>query len=377
MKKAENLKSAILLLVATGVAIGLLSSTAVKLASATNLLKQTESLGFVQNGNDEGDETTTEETTEATTEDAGATDATTPSGDNGGNSGNSGNGGNGGNSGDAGTNGDNGGGSGGSGGSDSSGGGILDTIMGLIGGLGDIDLGGIIGGLGGGEEAPEETPEDAPVDNGATYMSIMTSYKAVTEKAKLNALDYTKTTERSIEWNFINDLFIGKVGNITVNDEQYFNNEVTVSGVTNKDPSFIINNRFACLIDTLDEGAVDEAVKSATKTTLEDGNTKIVIVFNDEANPAALGYTDTDPEGFISSVLPVLSADQIKALFNEGISAGLTDVTVTYTDCSVEVVYNPATGDIISLVQVINYDVDASGTKSFSTTITEINTYTF
>lgn len=374
MKKAENLKSAILLLVATGVAIGLLSSTAVKLSSATNLLKQTESLGFVQNGNGEGDETTTEETTEATTEDAGATDATTPSGDNGGNSGNSGNGGN---SGDSGTNGDNGGGSGGSGGSDSSGGGILDSIMGIIGGLGDIDLGGIIGGIGGGEDTPEETPEDAPVDNSATFKSIMTSYKAVTEKAKLGALNYTKTTERSIEWNFINDLFIGKVNNITVNDEQYFNNGVTVSGVTNKDPSFIINNRFACLIDTLDEGAVDEAVKSATKTALEDGNSKLVIVFNDETNPAALGYTDTDPEGFISSVLPVLSADQIKALFNEGISAGLTDVNVTYTDCSVEVVYNPATGDIISLVQVINYDVEASGTKSFSTTITEINTYTF
>lgn len=370
MKKAENLKSAIMLLVATGVAIGLLSSTAVKLASATNLLKQTESLSSVKVAGDA--EETTEETTEDTTADSGSNDTTAPSGGNGGSAGAGDNGG----SGDSGSGSDSGSGDSGSGGSSDSGGGILDTIMGLVGSLGDIDLGGL---LGGGSDTPEEeTPgEDAPVDNSAEFKSIMTSYKAVVEKAKLGSVNYTKTTERTIEWNFLNDLFIGKAGDISVDGEKYFNNTVTVSGITNQDPSFIINNRFACLINTLDEGAIDEAVKSAQKTALDDGNAKIVIVFNDESNPEALGYNDVAPSGFISSVLPVLSADQIKVIFNEGMTAGLNEVNVTYTDCSVEVVYNPTTGDIISLVQVINYDVDASGTKSFSTTITEVNTYTF
>ena len=60
MKKTENLKSVIVLLIATGIAIGLLSSTAVKLASATSLLKQTNSLSSVKLA---GDEEASEETT--------------------------------------------------------------------------------------------------------------------------------------------------------------------------------------------------------------------------------------------------------------------------------------------------------------------------
>ena len=61
MKKTENLKSVIVLLIATGIAIGLLSSTAVKLASATSLLKQTNSLSSVKLA---GDEEAPEETNE-------------------------------------------------------------------------------------------------------------------------------------------------------------------------------------------------------------------------------------------------------------------------------------------------------------------------
>lgn len=363
MKKTENLKSVILLLVATGIAIGLLSSTAVKLASATTLLKQTNSLGSVQIADDEETtEDTTEETSEAATDkpadkpaDNPSTDGTTAPSDGSGN----GDGSNGGDSGDSGSDGS---GSGDSGSSDS---GILDTIMGLLGGLGDIELPDL-GGLIGGEDTPEEEPEETPVDNTTEYKSIMSSYKAIVERAKVSDKEFTKTTDRTIDWNILYNLFIGKAGDITVDDVKYFDNTVTVSGIANKDPSFILNNKFACLINTLDDGAVDEAVKSAQKTTLEDGNTKIVIEFN-----------DSTPDGFISSVLPTLTDDQVKALFNSGISAGLTDVTVTYTGCSVELVYNAATGDIVSLIQVINYNVDASGTKTFSTTITETNTYTF
>ena len=71
MKKTENLKSVILLLIATGIAIGLLSSTAVKLASATTLLKQTNSLSSVKLADEEEtSEETTEETTEEATEEA-------------------------------------------------------------------------------------------------------------------------------------------------------------------------------------------------------------------------------------------------------------------------------------------------------------------
>lgn len=371
MKKTENLKSVILLLIATGIAIGLLSSTAVKLASATTLLKQTNSLSSVkladeEETSEETTEETTEEATDAPTDKPNTDDTTSPSGgsNNSGNGGsnNSGNGGSN-NSGNGGSNNSGNGGSNDSGSGDS-GGGILDTITGLLGGLGGIELPDLGGILGGGDE-PEETP-DEPEVNTAEFKSIMTSYKAVVDMAKLTSTEYTKTTERTIEWNVINNLFIGNAGNITVDDVKYFNNTIVTTGITNKDPSFVINNKFACTLNTLDEGAVDEAVKSAQKTTLDDGNTKIVIELN-----------DSTPDGFVNTLLPVVTADQVKALFNSGISAGLTDVTVTYTGCSIELVYNAYTGEIISLTQYIRYDVDATGTKSFSTTITETNVYEF
>ena len=368
MKKTENLKSVIVLLIATGIAIGLLSSTAVKLASATSLLKQTNSLSSVKlAGDEETSEETTEETTGEATDDTtakpGSGEVTSPvggsgdsgSGDSG--SGNSGSGNSG--SGDSG--------SGDSGSGDSgSGGGILDTITGLLGGLGGgielPDLGGL---LGGGSEEPEETPE-APVDNTAEYKSVMASYKAVVDMVKLSSKSYTKTTSRSISWNILNDLFIGKAKDITVDDVKYFSDGIESDGKANEDPSFILNNKFACALNVTDDGVIDEAVKSAQKTTLDDGKTKIVIEFN-----------DSSADGFIKDVLPVLTADQVKALFNAGISAGLTDVEVTYTGCSIELVYDAYTGEIVSLTQYIQYNVDASGAKSFSTTITETNVYTF
>lgn len=378
MKKTENLRSVILLLVATGVAIGLLSSTAIKLASATNLLMQTNGLSSVKVAEDDAAE---DETTEAPTEESKPADTTPGGSDNSGSGSDGGSGSGSGSGSDVGSGDDSSDDSGSSGGSDDSSGGILDTIMGLLGGLGSMempDLGGMLGGItGGGEEAPEETPEEIPEADASQFQSIMASYKAVVDKAKLGSVSYEKKTERSIDWNFLNLLFIGNASKIEVDGVKYFDNPVTVSGITNKDPAFVINNRFACLINTLDEGAVDEAVKSAQKTTLADGNNKIVIVFNDESNPEALAYDDVAPAGFISSVLPVLSADQVKDMFNSQLGTSITEMTVTYTDCSVEVVYDPATGDIVSLTQVINYDVDASGGKTFSTTITEVNTYVF
>ena len=367
MKKTENLKSVIVLLIATGIAIGLLSSTAVKLASATSLLKQTNSLSSVKlAGDEETSEETTEETTGEATDDTtakpGSGEVTSPvggSGDSG--SGDSGSGHSG--SGNSGS-GDSG--SGDSGSGDSSSGGIMDTIIDLLGGLGGgielPDLGGL---LGGGNEEPEETPE-APVDNTAEYKSIMASYKAVVDMVKLSSKSYTKTTSRTISWNILNDLFIGKAKDITVDDVKYFSDGIESDGKANEDPSFILNNKFACALNVTDDGVIDEAVKSAQKTTLDDGKTKIVIEFN-----------DSSADGFIKDVLPVLTADQVKALFNAGISAGLTDVEVTYTGCSIELVYNAYTGEIVSLTQYIQYNVDASGAKSFSTTITETNVYTF
>jgi hypothetical protein len=53
------------------------------------------------------------------------------------------------------------------------------------------------------------------------------------------------------------------------------------------------------------------------------------------------------------------------------------DYDLKYHDCTAELIYNPETNQIVSLTQYIKYDVDATGTKSFSTTITEVNTYTF
>ncbi|MBO5896948.1 MAG: hypothetical protein J6Q83_06585 [Clostridia bacterium] len=246
-------------------------------------------------------------------------------------------------------------------------------------------------------QAPTEAPTQAPTTQAPTTQApttepvtedpdagikrdqaIYNSYKTIVERAKRSSIAYTKTTNRTLSMSFFQSLAVSGAENLEIDGVKYFNNPITTEGVANADKDFIINNKAACLIDGSDLQATSAAISSTSREVLKDGSVKLVINFNDEANPKVLGYDDVATEGFINGVLPVVTAEQVRHYADDELGTDIESLDLYYTGCYVELVYKPATGEIISLKQVANYDVDGKdGFKSVGGTITEINTYTF
>lgn len=228
-------------------------------------------------------------------------------------------------------------------------------------------------------QAPTTQPVTEDSDAGIKQdQANFNSYKMVVERAKLNPVAYKKTTNRTLDMSFFQSLAVSGAENVLVNDVKYFNNEVTVNGVSNANKDFIINNKKACLINGADLQATSAAIASTSKEVLKDGSIKIVINFNDEANPQPLSYGAVATDNFISAVMPVVTAEQVRAHADDQLGTDIESLDLLYTGCYVELVYKPVTGDIISLKQVVRYEVDGKdGFKSVGGTITETNTYTF
>ncbi len=228
-------------------------------------------------------------------------------------------------------------------------------------------------------QAPTTQPVTVDPDAGIKKdQANFNSYLTVVERAKRSPLAYTKTTNRTLNMSFFQSLAASGADEIVVNDAKYFNNEVTVEGIANVDKDFIINNKSACLINGADLQATSAAISSTSREVLKDGSVKIVINFNDEENPKILGYEDVETEGFINAVVPVVTAEQVRYHADDQLNTDIESLDLCYTGCYVELVYKPATGEIISLKQVINYDIEGKdGFMSVGGTITETNMYTF
>ncbi len=93
---------------------------------------------------------------------------------------------------------------------------------------------------------------------------------------------------------------------------------------------------------------------------------------NDDPTPVpadANGKTDS----FIASVFPVVTAKQVMTAMDQD---GVTEVNLTYKDCSVDLYYNVETAEIYSLKQNVNYSISAKdGILPLKGSVSEINTY--
>lgn len=229
-------------------------------------------------------------------------------------------------------------------------------------------------------EAPTTEPVTADPDAAAKRdQANFNSYKTIVERAKRSPISYTKKTVRSLDMDFFQSLAVSGAKDIQiVEGVKYFDNEVVVKGVANADKDFIINNESACLLNGADLQVTKAAIASTTRETLKDGSIKIVINLNDQENPQILKYEDKAADGHISAFVPVVSAEQVRYHSDDQLGTDIESLDLYYTGCRVELVYKPATGEIVSLKQVINYDVDGKdGFKNVGGTITEVNEYTF
>ncbi len=204
------------------------------------------------------------------------------------------------------------------------------------------------------------------------------SYKTVVERAKASNRAFTKTTNRTLSMSFFQSLAVSGAQDIIINGVPYFNNKVTTTGYANAEKALFINNPKACLLDAKDLEVTREAVSSTSREELEDGSIKLVINFNDEENPKPLRYEDTETEGFINAVFPVISAEQVRYHADDELGTNIETISLRYTGCYVELIYMPVTGEIISLKQVTNCEVEGKdGFKNIGGTITEVNEYVF
>ena len=117
----------------------------------------------------------------------------------------------------------------------------------------------------------------------------------------------------------------------------------------------IDNPAYACL---LSDKYASEAIKKVEQTAQSDGSTKITIVLRDEENPAVTPADDNTPNSYTSAMFPVLDKEVVKQklVARQNALVSVEDVNLKYYDCTVELVYMPKTGRIVSLTQTVKYD---------------------
>ena len=391
MKNLENngrLKKVIALLLVTTMVVGILSSAAVKLVASTYYMQTKRKLktnipvvdqiidNIVDDNNVAGPQTTApaatapattqEITTEVSTE-APTTEATVPSSDNttttqpAGDSGSSGGG-----VGD-----------------------ILGMVTGLLGGLdlgGMIDsVGGLLGGLGGGSgeettESTESTTESKEsIDN---KKDVLNKYNTVVNYAKkIGKPAFTKVTYRTLDKGMDAILMCNLQ---SANPEYFVSKEnaeaspIVVPANTDTSELLINNESYAGMLAKADAA---DAIESATIVKLEDGTQKITITLREEADPAVTAPDAKEAASFTSAMFPVVTGEEFGNMVSAGLSvASLTSSNVTYKDCTVELIYNPDTGRIISIKQITSYVGSVEGELLIvpvgsKGTVTEISEY--
>ena len=391
MKNLENnsrLKKVIALLLVTTMVVGILSSAAVKLVASTYYMQTKRKLktnipvvdqiidNIVDDNNVAGPQTTApaatapattqEITTEVSTE-APTTEATVPSSDNttttqpAGDSGSSGGG-----IGD-----------------------ILGMVTGLLGGLdlgGMIDsVGGLLGGLGGGSgeettESTESTTESKEsIDN---KKDVLNKYNTVVNYAKkIGKPAFTKVTYRTLDKGMDAILMCNLQ---SANPEYFVSKEnaeaspIVVPANTDTSELLINNESYAGMLAKADAA---DAIESATIVKLEDGTQKITITLREEADPAVTAPDAKEAASFTSAMFPVVTGEEFGNMVSAGLSvASLTSSNVTYKDCTVELIYNPDTGRIISIKQTTSYVGSVEGQLLIvpvgsKGTVTEISEY--
>ncbi len=391
-----QLQKVIALMLAVCIGIGLLSSTAIRLVATTyyaqNQRKLVTGVPVVDKiidavtGGDSGNSsatpsTTAPSTTSPSTTAPSTTAPTTKPAD------------------DAGDSGDD-------GGTD-----ILGTIMDLLGSLGSI--GDMFGSSSGGEDTPDSS--DTPATPDSTHIldtdsaqtiqhraNILNKYNIMVNATKVAGVSCTSVTYRSIE----KDIFTGTLlHNIEKTFPDYFiskDNSAKAPIIIDFKPVaapeegklpvknyFLINNNSYASMLKSDEATVKEAISRATDVEIEGGLRKLTIILKDQKNPAVTEQTATEAASFTSAMFPVISADVLKEKVNSSLLASeISEANVTYTGCTVEVIYNPAfsgvipgfnslPGKIVSITQTTRYTGEFKGKLITSSgTVTEITEYT-
>ncbi|MBO7179075.1 MAG: hypothetical protein J6V78_01930 [Clostridia bacterium] len=189
--------------------------------------------------------------------------------------------------------------------------------------------------------------------------TMLNTYKKIVNTANATKPGFTKVQYRTMEKDSGAE-FVMK--NVEKNYPGYFISQGDAEAAPIVSPKFsdmtlflIENEDYACLLS--DKNA-SEAIRRVEKVAQSDGSTKLTIVLRNEENPAITPADEKTPLSHTSAVFPVLDKEDIKTklVARQGSIASITDVSLLYHDCTLEIVYMPKTGRIVSATQTIQYD---------------------
>ncbi len=232
-------------------------------------------------------------------------------------------------------------------------------------------------------DAPTQAPTTAaptePAQGEQTLaekQEMLKSYTDAVSVVKSSAFTCTKTTSRTLEMPFLTSFFSFILGDLESANSDYFT--TTTQQIKDGNGLCIANDAAACLIDANNKKIVEQAIKQTSKEELPDNQIKVIIDFNDEANPAPIKSTDKAATSFTAAAFPVVTANEFRGMVDKAHSGTKAElVNLNYTGCQIEVVYNPANGEISYIKQTSKYvaSVEDGYVKS-EFTVTEVSEYT-
>ncbi len=224
--------------------------------------------------------------------------------------------------------------------------------------------------------APTEAPTQAPAgntDNGALptdTAAILAKYTELMNQAKIDSPGFSKVEYQDIpaekaqfEGKVFNTL-LPLIGNFFKDEETARANPESKLKGESMEWFPIYHNEKGCLLTDASK------IKSATCTELDDGNVKISIVMNDEVNSEPPGDAATCASAVGSICTPIEMQTVRDTLQNDSaikLVARNIDFDLTYYDCTVDLVYNPANNQLVSLDQYMHILINIKdGTVAFA-----------
>jgi len=198
--------------------------------------------------------------------------------------------------------------------------------------------------------------------------TMLNTYKKVVNTANATKPGFTKVQYRTMEKDSNAKLVLKDVEK---NYPGYFISQgdaeaapIVAAKFSDMTLFLIENENYACLLS--DKNA-SEAIRKVEKVAQSDGSTKLTIVLRNEENPAITPADEKTPLSHTSAVFPVLDKEDIKTklVARQGLLTSITDVNLLYHDCTLEIVYMPKTGKIVSATQTIQYDCIVDYTALF------------
>jgi len=206
------------------------------------------------------------------------------------------------------------------------------------------------------------TTTESETDSPATLKekkAVLDTYKKVVNSANTIKPGFTKVQYRTVEKDSNAGIFFRDVEK---NYPGYFVSQGDAEAAPYVAAKFsdmslflIENENFACL---LSDKNVSEAIRRVEKVAQDDGSTKLTIVLRNEENPAVTPVGENTPQSHTSSMFPVVDKENIKQklIARQSPLINITDVNLLYHDCTLEVVYMPKTGKVVSVTQTVQYD---------------------